>query len=617
MAISVVFVLTVVTAGYASLRALGLARGALGFGLAPAAGLAVVSIVASWSVLVGAPPPLPGVIVVLVGLVGVASAVADRRPIRVVARTILNEQRVALAALGLGLIVPFIVMGIAFGGAEVPLSPHDGASHTEAIQAYRLGQRWIDWYPPGLPALFAAWLQVVPWMDSARGALDLGMSLSLLAALGVFGLGVAVWRDLRKAAIGALLLGFTNLYPYFPQIWSGWPLAMSLVLVMGLWTVGLEYVNRPSWRLAVLGGLLLGAIVLVHGSEVYTLAVLLPVVLVGARRRVVGRDLARHVGLAVLVGLACATVYLPNLLHWAANGGAYAVGLGDGGVATGSLSRNLDPSSNPFTVFALGALGIDLPVRLVLVGIGSVWAFRQRTGRSVLVLALVFTSLASALTFLNGVALLQQIYALTYPWGMHYRLFMLVTIAQVLLAGCGGVVFLRWVLAHASRPSAWARRMGRLTRLLVVTWVILMTWASVVFVAYPARLVLGYSSDDAQAMAWLRANAAPGSAVLNDGYADAGIWAPFKTGLRIALTRSASAEEVARASVLVANVAHLDQVPDACAAHIDYVYRGARASAWDARRFPPLADLRASPSLQEVFSSGEAVVFKTRLACSS
>jgi hypothetical protein len=617
MAIAFLFALTVVAAGYAALRGLGVAKGALGLGLAPAAGLAVLSIVSSWSVLLVAPPPLPGVIAALVALVGVALAVADHRSIRAAARTIWHEQRVALATLGVAFIVPFVVIGIAFGSPEVPLSPHDGASHTEAIQAYRLGQKWIDWYPPGLPALFAAWLQAVPWIDSAQGAVDLGMSLPPLAALGVFGLGVAVWRDLRMAAAGALLLGFTYLYPYFPQIWSGWPLAMSLILVMGLWTVGLEYVNRPSWRWGALAGLVLGAIVLVHGSEVYTLAVLLPVVLVGAWHRVGWRDLPRDVGLALVVGVVCAAVYLPSLIAWAGGGGAYRVGLQDGGVTAGSLSRNLDPDTNPFTVFALGALGIDLPLRIVLLSIGVTWTVRQRAGRSVLVLALVFTAITSALTFLNGLAIVRQIYALTFPWGMHYRMFMLVTIAQVLLAGAGGVMLLRWVTGFASRPTALARRLGRLTWLLVVTWVILMTWASVVFVSYPAGLVLGYSSDDALAMAWLREHAAPGSVILNDGYADAGIWAPFKTGLPIALPRSASGEEVSQAMLLIANATRLDQLPEACAARIEYVYRGARSSAWDTRRYPSLPELRAAPALDEIFASGEAVVFRTRLGCDS
>ena len=48
-----------------------------------------------------------------------------------------------------------------------------------------------------------------------------------LAPLAVFGLGCAMWRDLRVAAAGALLIGLTFEYPYYPQVWAGWPLARS------------------------------------------------------------------------------------------------------------------------------------------------------------------------------------------------------------------------------------------------------------------------------------------------------------------------------------------------------------------------------------------------------
>ena len=46
---------------------------------------------------------------------------------------------------------------------------------------------------------------------------------------------------------------------------------------------------------------------------------------------------------------------------------------------------------------------------------------------------------------------------------------------------------------------------------------------------------------------------------------------------------------------------------------VRYVYRGAQNSAWQERQFPPLEVLRASGGLEEVFSSGEAAVFRTRL----
>src|SRR5438477_6303471 len=136
-----------------------------------------------------------------------------------------------------------------------------------------------------MAAIFAAFLQILPSVDSAQGSLAVGATLPLLAALAVFGLGMSVWRDMRIAATGALLLSFTYLYPYFPQIWSGWPLVMSLILVMGVWSVALEYLAQPLLAWSVLVGLSVGAIVLVHGSELLTVIVVLPLLLLSTGLR--------------------------------------------------------------------------------------------------------------------------------------------------------------------------------------------------------------------------------------------------------------------------------------------------------------------------------------------
>ena len=75
------------------------------------------------------------------------------------------------------------------------------------------------------------------------------------------------------------------------------------------------------------------------------------------------------------------------------------------------------------------------------------------------------------------------------------------------------------------------------------------------------------------------------------------------------------ATAAAREAVL-ANVARLDAVTSsACALNVRYVYYGAKTSSWQARTFPPLAALRASPALEEIFTQGAAVVFRTRLTC--
>ena len=497
--------------GFGVLRILGVANGTVGLGLAPAVGLALLAVVSSWCVLIGAPPPVAGVVVYALALVGLALGIHDRQAVIEAARALAREQRVAAALLVAALAVPLIAMGFAFAGVEVPLSPHDGAAHTEAIQAYRLGQTWSDWYPPGTAAVFAAWLQVFPWIDSAQGAFDLGLSLPSLAALAVFGLGVAVWRDLRMAAVGALLLSFTYLFPYFPQLWSGWPLTISVILVLGMWTVALEYLSRPSARWAVLAGLVLGAVVLVHGSELYTLVIVLPIVLIGARRQVIWRDLPRVIGLAMLVALACAALYLPNLLRWAGAGGAYAVGLQETTVLT-STDDSATVAAGPglFVTFALDSLGIDLPLRLILLAVGIGWSIRKRVGRTVVAVGIVFAGIAVALNAFTERAVVAADLrrhlsvgdALSAPDAGDHR---------AGAAGWGGRCGAaqgqvnRW----AKRPTAWGRRLGRITRILVVTWVGLMTWGLAVYMAYPASMVLGYGADDAAAMAWLREHAGP------------------------------------------------------------------------------------------------------------
>jgi hypothetical protein len=613
---AILFAVVTFSAGIAALRGLGLAKGAVAVGRAPGAGLAVLAVVSTWLALLNAPPPSAGCAAVVIGALGLVVIARERSAVIQAIQTVQRQQRLALPLLVAALLVPCLVMGIAFAGVEVPLSPHDGAAHTEAIQAYRLARAQLDWYPPGLTGLFAAWLQLSPWLDTAAGAFALGLSLPLLAAIAVFGLSVAIWGDLRIAAASALLLGFTYVYPYFPELWSGWPLAATIILTVTLWGVAYEYLARPSLRLAVLAGLLLAGIILTHGTEVYTLAIVLPVVLVAFRGRARCATLPRDVAVAVVVGLACSAIYLPTLLHWAGSAGAYAVGLEDAQVPRSTSVTSASAGPTPFIVFGLGALGIDLPLRAGMLLVGIIWTLRTRRGRSVFAVGALFTALAVVFTFLSTrVDVVRQVYALTFPWGMHYRLFMVVAICQALLAGAGGVVLLRWLMQRLVS----LRVLRRLVTLLALTWLGLMTWAMTEFMAYPTSLVLGYTADDAAAMAWLRAHASARALLVNDGYADAGIWAPYKAGVPVLLPRWGPASGDPSRLLVWREILKLDQDPAAaaaaCALHATYVYRGAHASEWDTRTFPSEDEMRAAPDLQEVFTSGEASVFALTLPC--
>jgi hypothetical protein len=212
--------------------------------------------------------------------------------------------------------------------------------------------------------------------------------------------------------------------------------------------------------------------------------------------------------------------------------------------------------------------------------------------------------------------LVRTLYAITYPWGLPYRLFLVVAVVVALVAAVGGLQIGRWIEARRfdHRLSARAWRVG------VVAWLIVAPWALGVFVSIPAQEVSSFApDDDGAAMAWLRANVAPGEVVANDTFADAGIWAPYKAGVDILLYRTASAEDTAAANLIIDNIGHLDTVPaardEACRRNVRYVYYGAKNTDWQARAFPPLSELQAAPSLETVFSSGEATVFRLRLTC--
>jgi hypothetical protein len=144
-------------------------------------------------------------------------------------------------------------------------------------------------------------------------------------------------------------------------------------------------------------------------------------------------------------------------------------------------------------------------------------------------------------------------------------------------------------------------------------------WALIVELQLTALAVNTFSADDAAAMAWLRAHVEPGEVVANNWTGDAGIWAPYKANVAILAPREGApdGQVAALRDVILANVDHLDRAAQAvCAAHVRYVYSGAPAgSSVEDQSFPPLDQLRSSPLLEEVFASGEAVVFRVNLVC--
>ena len=286
--------------------------------------------------------------------------------------------------------------------------------------------------------------------------------------------------------------------------------------------------------------------------------------------------------------------------------------------------------SSLFLVMLAQSGGVDLPIRLVLLGAGIWYVMRRRVGRSLVVIGGLFLCVTLTFTFLNGVPGVRWLYAMTFPWGMHYRVLMLVELAQVVLAGAG-VVFLGQVVGdwfarriqgwNAAMPSAGVRRLRRLGRLLVVTWFLLAVWSITYSLSIPTALVDGFSGNDGLAMRWLRDRALSGEMVGNDTFADAGIWAPYKAGVSGLLVQRVPQDPTQDADrrLVFDNIGQLETSPEASAAacrlHLGYVYWGDRVSGWDERRFPPLEELRGSSALDEVFTAGDAIVFRVKLPC--
>jgi hypothetical protein len=256
--VSLFFVVLVLGCGAALSRALRLP-----LDVAPLAGLAGVAVLTTWCATLHVPPALSGGMLVVVGLLGLASVLRTGRSLLPIGRA----RRVPILVLAFAAALPAVMLGSAFAGVEAPVSTHDGAFHVEVIDSLRRGVPLATWYPVGFHASVAAILALMPWLDTARGTSEIGLGLALLGPLAVFSLGLALGFDVLVAAIAAAILALTFIYPYDYHLWGGWPQGMGVLLVIGLLVAALRWTERPTLSWALLGGLFAGAIVLSHGTE--------------------------------------------------------------------------------------------------------------------------------------------------------------------------------------------------------------------------------------------------------------------------------------------------------------------------------------------------------------
>jgi hypothetical protein len=607
--IGVLFAACVISAGYGVVRLSRLASGATALGLSPVVGLAIPIMLTIWIRFVGAPPVL-GALMLFAGTgLGITMAMVDWNECHA---RIVNSGELSLAFILVlaAFVITGVVLGMGFNGIVVPISSDDGAHHVEIVNQLRQGGTWSGWYPLGFHSIAAAFLQLFPEVDTALGTLGVGLGLALLAPISVFGLGVAILRRVSAAAAAAVLVGLTAHYPYHFQFWDGWPLAIGIVLVTGLWMVAIRYLDRPGAGWAVLAALLAASILLTHGTELYTVAIGLVFVLIAGWQRANWKVLWPHVLLAVLLVVVLSAPYISGLAEFYRSGGAQAAGDATlAGMSAPATDQSWLLGTVQLLLDALAGIVIDVPVRLCLVLVGVVGVFRTRTGRLLVPLGLTFVALAVLFRGLH-VPAVDHLYALTFPWSQDYRLLMITAICASLLGGAGLLAIGEW----ASRQRGWLTP----RRALVVPLIVVQGTMALMAVRFSAESAyyLTYSRDDEAALTWLARHIRPDELLVNDGSADAGIWAPYKAGASILLPRVLPVPNKPRRQQVLAEIADVQDSPealvDACGVGARYLYVGAAATLYDQRQLPELATLQQSPALDEVFSQGAAAVFRLR-----
>jgi len=613
-------VIGVLFAVLAALCGVGVTRACRGpLSLAPITGLAAMAVLTTWCARLGVPPLVGTLGVVGLAIAGLGVAGCALRVTRSAAVAVALRDQVTTILLVVSVVIPTVLLGAAMASVDAPVSTHDGAFHVETIENLRQGVAVQGWYPMGFHTSVASALRLVPWLDTARGTADAAQALAILAPLAIFGLGLAIGLGPRLAGVGAVIQALTYIYPYDDHLWGGWPLAMSILLLLGLWSVAARWIAEPRPGLAGLGGLLAGAIVLTHGTEVYGALVGLAVVAALNLRRIQVGRLAMHLAVAGAIAIVCVMPYVTTLLGWAASGGASAVGVG---MLDGTVPGEGSAMGSDWLEFVLGITGaaslIDLPLRAVLLYIGA----RQRQLRLALFAWLTFGALLFAVSFVDAQPI-RSLYVVTFPWLVHHRPPQMVVLFTSLLVGGGLWVAVRWFCALrpllVGRPAAWRR-------LAIVCGALLLFMAegSAVSIFKTLNQVIAdqnvYSADDRAAMSWLSQHATPGEMVINDAATDAGIWAPYKAGLAILLPRSAPGPLQEDRGPILSHVVDLNQSPSlaakVCALHADYIYEGSRSVPDDPPLLPDRATLERTRGLQEVFASGEAAVFRVEVPCS-
>ena len=267
----------------------------------------------------------------------------------------------------------------------------DSVHHVLIVRLILENRGLPDTLDPYLPVLFlyhfafhalAAVYSFLARLAPEQAVLLLGQILNAGVALSVYRLGKALWGDWRRAALGALLVGFVTQMPAYYATWGRYTLLAGLVLLPLAMADAVDIVQKGPTRSRLTSlAILTGGLFLAHYFATYLFAIFL--VFLGCQALI--RDYrqgtlirgARWIPLvgAVLVGVILAAPWLSRM-------GGYA----QGAVRFGVLSPSIEaveevyfPRYLPYLWHLLGPLRNQVLLLPALLGLAiALWRWQTR-----------------------------------------------------------------------------------------------------------------------------------------------------------------------------------------------------------------------------------------------
>lgn len=209
----------------------------------------------------------------------------------------------------------------------------DSVHHVQIVKLILENGGLPDSFEPFMPVPFfyhyafhvlAAAYSVIARVSNQDAVLFLGQVINAGIALAVYRLGVALWRDWRRATISAILVAFVTQMPAYYVTWGRYTLLTGMLLLPLSMALALDIYNKGANRYRVVTlALLIAGILLSHYFAAGLLALFL--LILGARALISGIKNKEQFGwetwfpllLASFAGLLLASPWLFRMWEYA------------------------------------------------------------------------------------------------------------------------------------------------------------------------------------------------------------------------------------------------------------------------------------------------------------